>query len=60
MKVCVREYAEIDRPYIIKCMEGLQDHLILIDPMQRLRRLSEYGVSYTNRLVDKVINKYRR
>lgn len=50
----IREYKESDKQAIIKLVEELQDFLIKIDPLKRLRRLPEYGVQYINRLLIKV------
>jgi ribosomal protein S18 acetylase RimI-like enzyme len=39
---------------LIKLMETLQDYLISIDPLKRLRRLPEYGEIYVNDLLEKI------
>lgn len=54
MSIQIREYTEKDQADLIRCMEGLQDYLIDIDPLSRIIRPPEYGESYTTSLLDKV------
>jgi ribosomal protein S18 acetylase RimI-like enzyme len=54
MKVVVRQYQPEDKIQLIGLMETLQDFLVDIDPLQRLRRLPSYGKVYTKSLLAKV------
>ncbi len=40
-----------------RCMEKLQDFLVNIDPLKRLRKLPEYGKNYTNNLIKKIFKQ---
>ena len=39
---------------LVRFMEQLQDYLVSIDPIKRLRRPPEYGEIYTNNLLKKI------
>jgi ribosomal protein S18 acetylase RimI-like enzyme len=54
MEIRIRRYKESDRAAFIRLMEELQDHLVSIDEMKRIRRMPEYGESYTRRTLRKV------
>jgi ribosomal protein S18 acetylase RimI-like enzyme len=54
MKVVVRQYQPEDKIQLIGLMETLQDFLVDIDPLHRLRRLPSYGKVYTKSLLAKV------
>ncbi|HIH14655.1 MAG TPA: GNAT family N-acetyltransferase [Nanoarchaeota archaeon] len=54
MNILFKEYKEGYFEDLVSCMENLQDFLIEIDPLQRLRRLPSYGIHYTNDLIDRV------
>lgn len=43
-----------EKQAVIKLMEDLQDYLISIDPLNRTRRLPEYGEVYVNDLFEKI------
>jgi GNAT superfamily N-acetyltransferase len=54
MIVELREYRSSDKQHIVEFMEESQDYLVSVDHMKRLRRMPEYGKSYTQRLFEKV------
>ncbi|MGP8080004.1 MAG: GNAT family N-acetyltransferase [Dehalococcoidales bacterium] len=54
MKVVVHQYQPEDKIQLTGLMETLQDFLIDIDPLHRLRRLPSYGKVYTKSLLNKV------
>ncbi len=56
MNISFRQYHENDEESIIKLMNKLQDHLISIDPLKRMRRLPGYGENYTGQLLTKIRN----
>jgi GNAT superfamily N-acetyltransferase len=54
MKAIVRQYQKEDKIQLIGLMETLQDFLVDIDPLHRLRRLPDYGEIYTKSLLTKI------
>ncbi len=54
MVITIREYEEKDKEKLVSFMDELQDHLIIIDPLRRLRRLPKYGLKYTLKLLHKI------
>jgi ribosomal protein S18 acetylase RimI-like enzyme len=54
MKVKIREYQESDRTAFVKLMEQLMDYTASIDDLKRIRRMPEFGESYTQRTLQKV------
>jgi ribosomal protein S18 acetylase RimI-like enzyme len=54
MKVVIREYRSSDRRAFVRLMEELQDYLVSLDGMKRMRRMPEYGESYTKRTLQNV------
>jgi ribosomal protein S18 acetylase RimI-like enzyme len=54
MDTTLRKYKDSDFETLKRYMEELQDHLIEADDLKRLRRLPEYGESYTKRFIEKV------
>jgi len=54
MKVKIREYQESDRTAFVKLMEQLMDYVASIDNLNRIRRMPEFGESYTQRTLQKV------
>lgn len=54
MDCVIREYREGDRSAFIRLMEELQDHLIEIDTLKKLRRLPEYGEEYAKQALSNV------
>jgi ribosomal protein S18 acetylase RimI-like enzyme len=54
VEISIRRYQEIDRKDFIRLMEELQDYLVSIDDLKRLRRMPEYGESYTERTFQNV------
>jgi len=54
MKVDIREYCGSDRASLVRLLEELQDYLVSIDDLKRMRRLPEYGESYTDRTLQNV------
>jgi len=51
--VKITEYKN-NKKVLVKLIEELQDYLILIDPLKRLRRLPEYGEMYIKNLLQKI------
>ena len=54
MKVKIRDYQESDRTAFVKLMEQLMDYIASIDDLKRIRRMPEFGESYTQRILQKV------
>ena len=54
MEVAIREYRGCDRTSVVRLIEELQDYLVSIDDLKRLRRMPEYGESYTKRTLQNV------
>jgi len=54
MEIKIREYRDSDRTSFAKLMEELQDYLVSIDDLKRMRRMPEYGESYTERTLENV------
>ncbi len=52
--ILLKQYTAKDKKTVINFMEELQDYLVQIDPMKRLRRLPKYGEAYTNDLPKKI------
>ena len=43
MELRIRNYQPLDRPHIVKCMEGLHDYIISVDQMKFYRRMPKWG-----------------
>jgi ribosomal protein S18 acetylase RimI-like enzyme len=54
MEVAIRKYRGSDRTAFVGLMEELQDYLVSIDELKRIRRMPEYGESYTQRTLQNV------
>lgn len=54
MKVMLRTYRATDYKKLVLLMERFQDHLVKMDPLQRLRRAKNYGKKYTDDLLRKI------
>jgi GNAT superfamily N-acetyltransferase len=54
MEVAIREYPDSDRKAFVKLMEELQDYLVSLGDLKRMRRMPEYGESYTERTLQNV------
>ena len=54
MEVAIRKYRGSDRTSLVRLMEELQDYLVAIDDLKRMRRMPEFGESYTKRTLEKV------
>jgi ribosomal protein S18 acetylase RimI-like enzyme len=54
MKVKIREYQESDRAVFVKLMEQLMDYIASIDDLKRIRRMPEFGESFTQRMLKNV------
>jgi ribosomal protein S18 acetylase RimI-like enzyme len=52
--ISFRRYQETDRKDFVRLMEELQDYLVSIDDLKRLRRMPEYSESYTERTLQNV------
>ncbi len=57
MKITFKQYKRSNLKDLEMCMENLQDFLIDIDPLKRLRRLPEYSKRYTKNLVKKTFKQ---
>ncbi len=53
----IREYKDSDRSGLLKLVEQLQDYLVEIDELKRLRRLPEFGETFTKKCLDEVREK---
>ena len=53
MVITIRKYDEKDREKLVFFMNQLQDYLIAIDPLHRMRRGKNYGEIYTTGLLEK-------
>ena len=51
--IAIRKYDTKDREKLVFFMNQLQDYLIAIDPLHRMRRGKNYGEIYTTRLLEK-------
>ena len=56
MDIKIRQYQPQDYKIVVEWMNKLQDYLVAIDPLHRMRRADSYGESYTGRLLTKVKN----
>ena len=54
MKVKIREYQGSDRGAFVKLMEEFMDYIASIDDLKRIRRMPEFGESFTQRTLQKV------
>ena len=54
MRVKIREYQESDRTGFVKLMEQLMDYVASVDDLKRIRRMPEFGESFTRRTLQKV------
>ncbi len=54
MEAAIREYCDSDKTSFVRLMEELQDYLVSIDDLKRMRRMPEYGESYTERTLQNV------
>ncbi len=52
----ITEYGD-DAVALIEFLEALQDYLVAIDPLERLRRLPQYGPTYFPTLLQKISEK---
>lgn len=50
----IRKFSGFDRKDLVRCLEGLCDYLIPLDPIKRIRRLPPWGTSYTRSLLQKI------
>src|SRR5260221_3619250 len=53
----IREYKDSDRSGLLKLVEQLQDYLVEVDDLKRLRRLPECGETFTQKCLDEVREK---
>jgi ribosomal protein S18 acetylase RimI-like enzyme len=54
MKAKIREYRESDRTGFVNLMEQLMDYIASIDDLNKIRRMPEFGESFTQRMLKKV------
>ena len=52
--IIIRKYVSRDYEALVSLMEQLQDYLVGIDQLQRLRRQEQYGKSYTDKVLTKI------
>ncbi len=52
--IMIRNYEEKDKETLVSFMDKLQDYIISIDPLHRLRRGKDYGGAYTARLLSRI------
>ncbi|MFH0837830.1 MAG: GNAT family N-acetyltransferase [Patescibacteria group bacterium] len=53
MKISIKKYRKTDFDELNDCLCQLQDFLVKIDPLARLRRAPDYSPEYTKNLIDK-------
>ena len=53
-KLTIRTYRPADRPFLISCLEGEQDHMIGLDPFHDLHRKKSYGEAWARWHLSKV------
>ena len=54
MKIKFKEYQKNDFKDLDHCMIQLQDFIVKIDPLKRLRRAARYSPQYANNVLEKV------
>ena len=54
MNINIREYENHDKAMLISCMEGLQQHIVDIDPLHRQIISIGYGEKYTDELLKNI------
>lgn len=54
MDTTIRKYKSSDRKELKKCLEGLCDYLIPLDPLKKIRRLPEWATLYSRSLLEKI------
>lgn len=52
--ISIKQFESKDKETLFSLIEELQDYLVQIDPLKRLRRLSGYGEKYANKLFAKI------
>lgn len=57
--ISIKKFKPEDKKTLIALMEELQNYLVQIDPMKRLRRLPGYGGKYVKNLLKKIEKKKR-
>lgn len=54
MDTTIRRYRSSDHKELEKCLEGLCDYLIPLDPLKKIRRLPTWVTLYTRSLLEKI------
>lgn len=55
MDVVIREYRLDDRDFLVSCMNGMEEHIALIDPLQRSKRAPDFsGEKWVDHTVQRV------
>jgi ribosomal protein S18 acetylase RimI-like enzyme len=54
METIIHEYRDTDREHLICLITSLQDYLVNLDPLHRLRRLPSFGEVYVDSLLSKI------
>jgi ribosomal protein S18 acetylase RimI-like enzyme len=57
MKITFKLYNKFYFKDLEICMKELQDFIVNIDPLERLRRLPRYGKNYTRNLIKKILKQ---
>lgn len=55
MRIKIKKYQKNNVKDFDRCMIQLQDFLVKIDPLQRLRRAANYSPQYANNVINKVV-----
>lgn len=43
MNIVIRDYRQEDHDFLVQCMNGMQEHIAAIDPLQRSRRVPDFS-----------------
>jgi len=54
METIIQEYRDTDKEHLICLITSLQDYLVNLDPLHRLRRLPSFGEVYVDSLLSKI------
>lgn len=54
MKIKFRRYQKNDFKELDQCMVQLQDFIVKLDPLKRLRRTSKYSPQYSHKIIEKI------
>lgn len=58
MRIKIKKYQKNNVEDFDRCMIELQDFLVKIDPLQRLRRAANYSPQYANNVINKAAHNF--